>query len=401
MSTLSRICILGGGFGGLYTALRLSRYPQARRHFHITLVDPKDHFLFTPLFYEVLTEEMQTWQVAPSFQQLLAQTGIQFCRDRSEQIDFERRQVRLQSGQILTYDRLVLAMGQQLQLPPLSSNCDHIYTFRQLEDADRLRQTLQSRLLAHRATNAQQPLQIAIVGAGPNGVELACKLADLVQDAGEITLIDRRNALLRGFSTRVQKVATRAMHDRHVRIRLNTNIQSILPKQLVLTTHDRTDKHPVDLLVWATGSQSWQWLEQLNCQQTEQGRLLTQPTLQLIDHPDVYALGDLAASQQDDNHTTPATAQSAFQQAQVVAHNIQASLHDRPLRSFRYCHLGEILTLGINCAIVSCFGLSVDGAIGFLIRRWIYLLRLPTIRHRLKASTHWIKQCYRSRQSNI
>jgi demethylphylloquinone reductase len=393
MSSPSRICILGGGFGGLYTALYLSRYPKAKRRFQITLVDPKDHFLFTPLFYEVLTEELKPWQVAPSFQALLAKTGIQFCQGRSEQIDFERQQVRLQSGQIIEYDRLVLAMGQQMQLPLIASNTAHRQTFRQLEDAAQLRQTLQTKLRQHQLENRSEPLQVTVLGGGPNGIELACKLADVIQDVGQVTLIDRRDQLLRGFSAATRKVAYRAMHDRQIRILLNTHIQSSLNEQLLLTTQDKSYAHPADLLIWATGSQSWQWLDRLNCQQTEQGRLLTRPTLQLVDHPNVFALGDLAASQQKNDRIVPATAQAAFQQAQVVAYNIQAALADRPLRSFRYQHLGEMLTLGINSAVVSCFGICLKGKIGFLVRRWIYLLRLPTIHHQLKVTVAW---CQRS-----
>jgi demethylphylloquinone reductase len=389
MPALNRICILGGGFGGLYTALHLSRYPQAQHRFQITLVDPKERFLFTPLFYEVLTDELKEWHVAPSFQELLAKTGINFCQDRADKIDFDRREVRLESNRVLEYDRLVLAMGQQIRLPPIAAKSDHLHTFRHLEDADRLRQSLHNLLIEHQEIGSS--LQITVIGAGANGVELACKLADLVGNNGQIVLIDRRNTILKGFSISTQKAAHRALNIRNVRIILNTNIQSILPDRLVLKTRDKTYEISANLSIWAVGSQSWQWLEKLDCQQTEAGRLLTHSTLQLVDRSDVFALGDLASIQDDRNRSIPATAQAAFQQSQIAAYNLQASVSNRRLKSFRYLHLGEMLTLGINCAVVYCFGICLEGSIAFLIRRAIYLLRLPTIHHQLRVGTNWLR----------
>ena len=70
-----RIVILGGGFGGLYTALRLSQFPWTSPP-TITLVDQQDRFLFAPFLYELLTNEMQTWEIAPPFVELLGDTGV-------------------------------------------------------------------------------------------------------------------------------------------------------------------------------------------------------------------------------------------------------------------------------------------------------------------------------------
>ena len=76
-----RICILGGGFGGLYTALRLSQLPFSKTEKpEIVLVDRRDRFLFVPLLYELLTGELQTWEIAPPFAELLQNTGVRFCQ---------------------------------------------------------------------------------------------------------------------------------------------------------------------------------------------------------------------------------------------------------------------------------------------------------------------------------
>ncbi len=95
----SRICILGGGFGGLYTALRLSQLPwESTQKPEIVLVDQSDRFLFSPLLYELLTGELQTWEIAPPFEEILQSTGVRFYQGVVSGIDIDQQQVNIQAG---------------------------------------------------------------------------------------------------------------------------------------------------------------------------------------------------------------------------------------------------------------------------------------------------------------
>ena len=98
--------IVGGGFGGLYTALELASKPG---HPPLLLVEPQDRFVFLPFLYECLSSEMPLWQMAPPYAELLAGHGIGWVQDRASSVDPERRQVKLSSGQTLNYSALVLA----------------------------------------------------------------------------------------------------------------------------------------------------------------------------------------------------------------------------------------------------------------------------------------------------
>ncbi|MGL5806425.1 MAG: NAD(P)/FAD-dependent oxidoreductase, partial [Xenococcaceae cyanobacterium] len=112
-----RICILGGGFGGLYTALRLSQLPwENSQSPEIVLIDKNDRFLFSPLLYELITGEMQTWEIAPPFEELLADTGILFERASVTKIDIESKLIQLDNTSELTYDKLVISMGGKTPL---------------------------------------------------------------------------------------------------------------------------------------------------------------------------------------------------------------------------------------------------------------------------------------------
>ncbi|MFN9205567.1 MAG: NAD(P)/FAD-dependent oxidoreductase, partial [Pseudanabaena sp.] len=141
---MTRICILGGGFGGLYTALNLARLPWAVMP-EIILIDKSDRFLFTPFLYELVTGEMQEWEIAPTFAELLADTGIQFVQGLITNIDFESKQVEVNIGQrtILAYDRLVLAIGGETPMNLVDGALEHAIPFRNLNDFYRLNSKLE------------------------------------------------------------------------------------------------------------------------------------------------------------------------------------------------------------------------------------------------------------------
>jgi NADH dehydrogenase len=149
---------------------------------------------------------------------------------------------------------------------------------------------------------------------------------------------------------------------------------------------------PVDLVIWAAGSGINSSLRHLNCRQNRQGQLLTRAILQLVDYPEVFALGDLANVYDYQEQPVPATAQSAYQQASCAAYNLRASLTKRSLRHFHYLHLGEVLTLGTNTAIISSLGfINLKGHMGRITRQLVYLLlRMPIVRHRIQVGKHWI-----------
>jgi demethylphylloquinone reductase len=387
MANSAQVCILGGGFGGLFTALYLNSYRWAgKTKPQITLIDQGDRFLFTPLLYELITEELQPWEIAPSFDRLLANTGIRFLRDKVQQVDLRTRQVQLQSGKLLPYDRLVLALGQEPMLDIVPGAANYAYSFRTLADVRQLKERLHQLEL-----DCRHPIQVAIAGGGPNGVELACKLADRLGRRAQVRLIDRGDTLLRNFSRLSQKAACHALANRHVQIDLQTSIEAVEPKQIHLSHQGQNSSVPVDLLVWAIGTRSHRWLQTLGCAQTSAGQLVTHTTLQLRDYPEVFALGDLAAIQDANGQTVPATAQAAFQQAKTAAYNLQASLRKKPLKAFHYQHLGEMMTLGFNEAVVVGFGLYFTGHLAGTIRKWAYMFRMPTLKHRSRVVRHWLK----------
>ncbi|MEZ2229084.1 MAG: NAD(P)/FAD-dependent oxidoreductase [Microcoleus sp.] len=383
-----RICILGGGFGGLYTALRLSQlpFPKAEKP-EIVLVDRRDRFLFVPLLYELLTDELQTWEIAPPFTELLENTGVRFCQGTVCGIDIETKRVLLHDGPEFACDRLVLALGGETPLDMVNGAVEYAYSFRTLKDAYRLEERL--RFLEAKNTDK---IRVAIVGAGYSGVELACKLADRLGEKGRVRLVEQSDMILRTSPEFNRDAATKALEKRQVWTDLETSVDSIGSDTISLMYKGQLDILPVDIVLWTVGTQVSQAVRSLPLKQNQRGQLITTPTLQIVDRPDIFALGDIAECHDASGQKLPSTAQVAFQQADYTAWNIWASLTGRPLLPFRYQPLGEMMTLGIDNATMAGLGIQLDGQLAHIARRLAYLYRMPTFDHQVKVGFNWISR---------
>ncbi|HYO91416.1 MAG TPA: FAD-dependent oxidoreductase, partial [Pyrinomonadaceae bacterium] len=179
----ARIVIIGGGFGGLFTALDVVGAGQ------VTLISTEDHFLFAPMLYEYLSGEVEAWHIAPHYTELIDEQ-IRFVHGSVAEVDLQAREV-IVEGQAsrIAYDVLVLAVGGITNYWNIPGAEEHTLPFRKLADADALRQRMIEALdrippeLAPQ--DVQRALTFAVVGGGASGVELATKMADLLRDAFE------------------------------------------------------------------------------------------------------------------------------------------------------------------------------------------------------------------------
>jgi NADH dehydrogenase len=119
---------------------------------------------------------------------------------------------------------------------------------------------------------------------------------------------------------------------------------------------------------------------------------VTNSTLQTIDRPEIFALGDSAECRDADGQLVPGTAQAAFQQSDNVGWNLWATITGRPLLPFRYQAIGEMMTLGKDDATLSGLGLKLNGPMAYIARRLVYLYRMPTLDHQIKVGLNWIAQ---------
>lgn len=401
--------ILGGGFTGLFTALHLSH-----RHYSqpIVLIDRQERFSFNPMLYEFLSGEMSDEQVCPRYEELLDDSGVAFVQDIVQAVDLAQRQVQLASGKSYNYKYLVLALGCTASYFGVRGAREHSFCFRNHKDAVALAKQLRDCLQrAPQTTDLEQRrrlLTIAIIGAGPSGVELAATLADLLPNwyaklSGEpqqvhVVLVDRETEILTtgprgGVKNELQKTAKEALQEGHVPMELilGAKVSAVYPEQIEFKRYDQTETLQAATAIWTAGSTTNPVIKDLSIPQERRDkhdRLYVTPTLQLIDFPEVFAGGDCAANREEPQ---PPTAQVAYQQGAAIAANLQALFQGKEPNPARVHLRGTLLKLGLGESAASIFDrFEVQGKIGHFIRQATYLELLPTPVHNFKATTQWL-----------
>lgn len=390
-----RILILGGGFGGLFTALDLNGAGE------VTLVNDEDHFLFKPMLYEYLSGEVEAWHIAPDCRELL-DDSIRFVRGVVEKIDLEARTVTIAGrAETLSYDVLVLSPGAVTNYAGVEGAEEFSLPFRTLNDANRLRRRMTEALDHVQPDAAPQDtrgaLTFAIVGGGASGVELSTKMADLLRDAvkrralqGEprVLIIEMADRLVPGMGEELRKFVAHALQECRVETHTQTRVVRVSERSITLEHNNTHTELETAAVVWVAGVRMSPLAESLQVEKDRRGLILVELTLQLRAHPNVFALGDVAFYP-DVVPTLAGTAQLAMQESGLCARNVRAFIEGRPLKSKRFVELGEAVSLGTEHAAVLSAGQVISGPLARQARFAMYTARLPTWHHRLRVGASW------------
>jgi NADH dehydrogenase len=393
--THARTVILGGGFAGLFTALELARAGE------VVLVSDDDHFLFTPMLYEYLSGEVEAWHIAPGYDELLEE-NVRFVKSKITRIDLQSQSIFLATGnETLNYDTLVLALGGITNYAGVEGAEEFSMPFRKLAHADNLRRRMVDALdrIAPDLPpqDVRRELTFAVVGAGASGCELSTKMADLLLDAfkrralhGEprVLVIEMSDRVVPGMGDQIRDFVDEALRESHVEVHTKTRVVRVTGDEITYEHEGKQEKLKTAGVVWTGGVKMNPLIESLEVEKTNRGLLVVKPTLQLSQHINVFALGDIAFFP-DATPTLAGTAQLAFQQASLAARNIRSFNEGGALRTKHFEELGEALSLGTERAAVLAGGKAFGGALARQARFALYTSRLPTWQHRLRVGASW------------
>jgi NADH dehydrogenase len=395
--------ILGGGFVGLFTALHLSQqnYPHP-----IVLIEKHDRFSFKPLLYELLSGELHSEQVYPRYRELLSGSRVTLVQDTVESIDLHHQRIKVKSGQHYSYRNLVLALGSKTTYFNIPGANQHAFPLSNGSEAIALRRHLRKRL--HQAIQAKTVserrnlLTVAIVGAGPAGIELACTLADLLPiwydelggDSNEIriVLVNRSSDILKGdINSQLRCTVQRALKLRQVELLFDAAVTEIQSDKVQYRQQEQLHTLQAGTIAWTAGTDSNPLLMELPIaaeHRDQRGRLVVKPTLQLPEFPEVFAAGDCATTLADPQ---PATAQVAYQQGRTIAQNLKLQAAGKPLLPAHIQLRGTLMKLGLNEGVANIFNrVQIKGQPGHLLRQATYLELLPNRGYTSRITAEWL-----------
>jgi NADH dehydrogenase, FAD-containing subunit len=391
----ARILIVGGGFGGLFTALEVAGVGE------VTLISSEDHFLFTPMLYEYLSGEVEAWHIAPHYKELL-DDDVRVIQGEVTEIDMDAQEATIAGrAERIPYDILVLAVGGITNYWNVEGAAEHTIPFRKLAHADALRQRMVETLDRvppdFAPQDARRLLTFAVVGGGASGVELATKMSDLLRDAFErralpgeprVMILEMGDRVVPGMGDEIREFVEDALKEARVELHTHTRVKSVRADGLTFEHEGETTEVEAAATVWTGGVRVNPIIERLDLAKTERGLIVVKQTLQAEQRENVFAIGDIAFYK-DASPTLAGTAQLALQEAGLVGDNIKALIKGRELKTKHFQELGEAVSLGTERAAVLAGGKAFGGALARQARFTLYTSRLPTWHHRLKVGASW------------
>src|SRR6478735_6329880 len=289
-----RVLVLGGGLAGVACARRLGD-----AGIEVTLVDRNDYHQFQPLLYQVASSQLPAQDIARPHQTIFREhPTVRVVNAHVRQADLSSRSLTLSDGQTLTGSHLVMAAGARPNFFNVPGAAEHAFPLYSVADAERLRLHLQRLLQAAVADGAAvQPgqLDVVVVGGGPTGVETTGALAELMlalhktgrlAQPGQITLVDRGNALLAQFSSKAHGYATRKLVEAGAAVRLGVGVAAVTPDGVVF---DDGTEIATRTVVWGGGESGATVAQAAGPVPGRGGRIDVSPDLSVPGYPGCYA----------------------------------------------------------------------------------------------------------------
>lgn len=403
-NTRKRIVILGGGFGGVYTAFNLEQALSQRDDYEIVLINKENYFVFQPMLAEVVSGSVGLLDTISPIRRLLPRTDLHVRA--VESIDLKNQTVITaprfrQRPNTIRYDHLVLALGNVTDFRGMRGLPEHAIPFKNLSDALYIRNHVihameEAAIEREDERLRRQLLTFVVAGGGFSGVEVVAEINDFVRDVIRsypqidpqeihVVLLHGQDRILPELDDKLALYAQRILSGRGVEIRLNSRLEAATGDEAILKGGERI---LTKTLISTIPSSPNPLIAALDLPK-ERGRLKADSSLLVEGTNNVWAMGDCAVVPVSDGGICPPTAQFAIRQAKIAAHNIVAATRGGERKQFQFREIGKFAALGHRSAVAQVFGVNISGVIAWFLWRTIYLMKLPGWGRRMKVAASW------------
>lgn len=401
---LRHVVIIGGGFGGLYAAKKLSKAPVK-----ITLIDKRNFHLFQPLLYQVAAGWLSPGDIASPLRVVLSKYKNTYVY-KAEVIDIipQEKRVVLRDGE-LTYDTLIVATGSHHHYFGNDGWAKIAPGLKTVEDALEMRRKI---LLSFEAAEREQDpvkqkewMTFLIIGAGPTGVELAGTIGELTRktlkddfrnintDESEIILIEGRNQVLPTYPEDLAAKAEHSLKKLGVTVRLNTMVTEIRGNGVLIKRDGETERLQSRTILWTAGVKASPLGKTLadntGARLDDVGRVIVEPDLSIAGFPEVFVIGDLAHVADHKGSPLPGVAPVAMQEGSYVAQLIEQKIKGDKPAPFKYADKGNLAIIGSNNAVVERGSLKFSGFFAWLIWAFVHIRYLIEFDNRVIVLFRW------------
>ncbi|TXS30386.1 NAD(P)/FAD-dependent oxidoreductase [Streptomyces sp. ms191] len=415
MTEPARVLVVGGGYVGMYTALRLQRQLKAELRsgaVEIVVVTPDPYMTYQPFLPEAAAGSISPRHVVVPLRRLL--DGCRIVIGEVHSVDHAERTVTLSTlateeegtgSTRLTYDELVMAAGSVSRTLPVPGLADYAIGFKTVEEAIGLRNHVIEQMDI--ASSTRDPalrdaaLTFVFVGGGYAGVEALAELEDMARYTARYyhnvkpedlrwILVEASDRILPEVGEEMGRYAIRELRGRNIDVRLGTRLETCEDRVAVLSDGTR---FPTRTVVWTAGVKPAPVLASTDLPLDERGRLrcTAKLTVEGVEH--AWAAGDAAAvpdvTADEPGRTCAPNAQHAVRQTKVLAENIAASLRGQPLKEYAHKYVGSVASLGLHQGVAHVYGRKLKGYPAWFMHRAYHLSRVPTFNRKARVLAEW------------
>ncbi|MBL7498579.1 NAD(P)/FAD-dependent oxidoreductase [Frankia sp. CNm7] len=409
-----RILVVGGGYVGMYTALRLQRRLR-RGEATITVVEPNSYMTYQPFLPEAAAGNLEPRHVVVPLRKVLRRCQVVSGRVTMVAHASRKATVRTVGGDEydLDYDILVMAPGSVARTLPIPGLGELGVGFKSVAEAIYLRNKVINRMDAAASTadpvERVRALTFVFIGGGYAGIEALAELEDMSRYACSYyprivpadlrwVLVEATNRILPEVSPAMGLYTVKQLEHRGIEVRLGTRVTSLTGGHVRL---DDGTEFDADTIVWTAGVRANPVLGRTDLPLDDRGRLRATPFLQVDGVADAWTAGDCAAVPDltgPDGATTSPSAQHAVRQARRLADNLVAHLRGHPIEPYAHKYAGSVASLGFHRGVADVYGVKLRGWPAWLMHRTYHLSRLPTFNRKARVMADWTLSLFFERE---